>query len=157
MKRVAEENLKKMELRLPEAPKPVASYVPCVQTGNLVFLSGQGTMFNGQRKYVGAVGREQTPEDGYQAAQVCAMNLLSQLQGHLGSLDRVRRVVSLRGYVNSAEGFYGQPQVINGASDLLCQIFGPEVGPHSRTALGVSSLPNNITAEIELVVEVDDL
>lgn len=156
MEKVAEKNLKKIGLQLPEAPKPVASYVPCVQAGSLVFLSGQGTMFNGERKYVGAVGREQTPEDGYQAARICAMNLLSQLRGHLGSLDRVRRVVSLRGYVNSAEGFYAQPQVINGASDLLCQVFGPEVGQHSRTALGVSSLPNNITAEIELIVEVDD-
>ena len=157
MERTAEENLKKLGLQLPEAPQPVASYVPCVQAGSLVFLSGQGTIFNGVRKYVGAVGREQTPEDGYQAARVCAMNLLSQLRGYLGSLDRVKRVVNLRGYVNSAEGFYGQPQVVNGASDLLCQVFGPEVGRHSRTALGVSSLPNNITAEVELIVEVDSL
>lgn len=157
MKRVAEENLKKLGLDLPDPPQPAASYVPCVQSGNLVFLSGQGTMFNGERKYTGAVGRERTPEEGYQAARICALNLLSQLRGYLHSLDRVKRVVNLRGYVNSADGFCGQPQVINGASDLLCQVFGPEVGRHSRTALGTAFLPNHITAEAELIVEIDEL
>lgn len=157
MNKTAEENLKELGIELPQAPNPVASYVPCVQTGNLVFVSGQGTIFNGERLYVGAVGRERTPEEGYQAARICALNLLSQLRAYLGSLDRVRRVVNLRGYVNSAEQFYAQPAVINGASDLICQVFGPEIGRHSRTALGVSVLPNNITAEVELVVEVDAL
>lgn len=155
MKQTAEATLKALGLELPAAPRPVATYVPCVQTGNLVFVSGQGTVFNGERLYVGAVGRERTPEEGYQAARICALNLLSQLRHYLGTLDRVTRIVNLRGYVNSAGGFYGQPAVINGASDLLYQVFGPEIGPHSRTALGVCMLPNNITAEVELVVEVD--
>ena len=105
MNKTAEENLKELGIELPQAPNPVASYVPCVQTGNLVFVSGQGTIFNGERLYVGAVGRERTPEEGYQAARICALNLLSQLRAYLGSLDRVRRVVNLRGYVNSAEQF----------------------------------------------------
>ena len=157
MIRTAETNLKALGLELPAAPKPVASYVPCVQSGNLVFVSGQGTIFNGQRLYVGAVGRERTPDEGYQAARICALNLLSQLRSYLGTLDRVTRIVNLRGYVNSADGFYAQPAVINGASDLLHQVFGPEIGRHSRTALGVSVLPNNITAEVVLVVEVDSL
>lgn len=157
MMTLAETNLKQLGLQLPTAPKPAASYVPCVQTGNLVFVSGQGTIFNGERLYIGAVGRERTPEEGYQAARICAMNLLSQLQSYLGTLNRVTRVVNLHGYVNSADGFYDQPAVMNGASDLLCQVFGPEIGKHSRTALGVFSLPNNITVEAELIVQVDSL
>ncbi len=155
MNRVAEENLVKLGIVLPEAPEPVASYVPCVRTGNLLYCSGQGTVFNGRRLYVGAVGRERTPEEGYEAARICALNLLSQIRKAVGSLDKVSRIVNLHGYVNSAPDFYAQPKVINGASDLLCQVFGPEIGRHSRTALGVSVLPNNITAEVELVVEVD--
>lgn len=155
MNRVAEENIIKLGIVLPEAPVPVAAYVPCVRTGNLLYCSGQGTVFNGTRLYVGAVGRERTPEEGYEAAKVCALNLLSQIRKEVGSLDKVRRIVSLHGYVNSAPDFYSQPKVINGASDLLCQVFGPEIGRHSRTALGVPVLPNNITAEVELVVEID--
>lgn len=150
----AEENLKKLGIALPEPPRPAASYVPCVQAGGLVFLSGQGTMLNGRRRYTGAVGRERTQEEGYEAAKICALNLLAQLRAHLGSLDRVKRIVNLRGYVSSAPDFYAQPAVIDGASDLLCAVFGPEAGCHSRTALGVAALPNNITAEVELVAEV---
>lgn len=156
MEKVAEKNLTELGIELPEAPMPVASYVPCVQTGRLVFVSGQGTIFNGKRLYVGAVGRERTQEEGYQAARVCALNLLAQLRKHLGSLDRVSRVVNLRGYVNCTADFHAQPAVVNGASDLLCQVFGPDIGRHSRTALGVPGLPNDITAEVELVVEIDE-
>ena len=155
MEPVAEKNLIEAGIVLPNAPAPLAAYVPCVQTGHLVFVSGQGTVFNGTRLYLGAVGRERTPEEGYAAARVCALNLLAQLREYLGSLDRVSRVVNLRGYVNSAEDFTGQPAIINGASDLLCQVFGPEIGRHSRTALGVPNLPNGITAEVELIVEID--
>ena len=154
MKRVAEENLVRLGIVLPEAPEPVASYTPCVKSGNLLFCSGQGSVFNGKRLYLGAVGRERTVEDGYEAARLCALNLLSQIRKATGSLDKVSRIVNLRGYVNSAPDFFAQPKVINGASDLLCQVFGPEVGIHSRTALGVSVLPNNITAEVELIAEI---
>lgn len=156
MVKSAEENLSLLGIELPEAAVPGASYVPCVRTGNLIFVSGQGTIFNGKRLYVGAVGGERSLEEGYQAARICGLNLLAQLRKYLGSLDKVKKVVNLRGYVNSAPGFYRQPEVINGASDLLCQVFGTEIGAHSRTALGTSALPNNITAEVEIVVEVDD-
>lgn len=154
MAHTPEENLRELGIVLPEAPRPAGVYVPCVQAGNLVFLSGQGTMQDGRRRYTGAVGRERTQEEGYEAAKVCALNLLAQLRGYLGSLDRVKRVVNLRGYVNSAPDFYAHPAVINGASDLMCAVFGQEAGSHSRTALGVAALPNDITAEVELVVEI---
>ena len=155
MERIAEKNLIEKNIELPTPPAAAASYVPCVRCGNLLFLSGQGTIFNGKRLYIGAVGREQSQEDAYQAARICGLNLLAQLKKYLGSLDKVKKIVNLRGYVNSAPDFFLQPAVINGASDLMISVFGVEVGSHSRTAVGVSSLPNNITVEVELVVEID--
>ncbi len=148
----AEQRLREMAIELPAAPVPAASYLSCVRTGNLVFVSGQGTGFNGKR-IQGRVGADLSQEEGYAAARVCALNLLAQLRAFLGSLDCVKRVVNLRGYVNCAPDFTAQPYVINGASDLMEEVFG-EAGRHSRTAIGAGSLPNNIAVEVELVVEV---
>lgn len=146
--------LREKNIVLPECAVPGASYVPCVRTGNLLFVSGQGTVFNGKRLFVGRVGADRTPEEGRQAARVCGLNLLAQMRAFLGTLERVQRVVNLRGYVNSAADFFEQPSVVNGASDLMLDVFGPERGRHSRTAIGVSALPNNITVEVDAVVEI---
>src|SRR5689334_7008497 len=148
-----EARLKALGVVLPPAPKPLASYVPAVCTGNLVFLSGQGPLADGKPTITGKVGGEVTEEAGNKAARAAMLVLLGVLKAEIGSLDRVRRVVKLVGFVNSAPGFTRQPWVINGASDLLIEIFG-ENGRHARTSIGVSDLPLNIPVEIELTVEV---
>jgi enamine deaminase RidA (YjgF/YER057c/UK114 family) len=148
-----EARLKALGIELPPAPKPLASYVPAVRTGNLVFLSGQGPLANGKPTVTGKVGAELTEEAGNKAARATMLVLLGVLRAEIGSLDRVRRVVKLVGFVNSAPGFTRQPWVVNGASDLLIEIFG-EAGRHARTSIGVSELPLNIPVEIELTVEV---
>lgn len=149
-----EDRLTALGLELPEAPVPVASYVPWVQTGNLLFLSGQGTMYQGERKYIGKIGSERSEEEGYQAARICGMNLLAQLKKCLGTLDRVKRIVHLKGFVASNQDFIGQPAVIDGASELMEEVFG-EAGRHSRTAIGVAVLPGNISVEVEMIVEIE--
>ncbi len=148
-----EENLKEMGLNLPEAPKPVASYVPFVRTGNLVYTSGQICLANGELKYKGKAGREYTVEEAYEAAKLCCLNALAVVKSAIGDLDRVKRVVKVVGFVNSAPGFNAQPKVINGASDLLVKVFG-EAGRHARSAVGCSDLPMDTTVEVEMVVEV---
>lgn len=150
----AEERISQMGLELPDALIPQASYVPCVQVGNLLFLSGQGTMYQGERRYTGKVGCEVSEEEGYQAARICALNLLAQMKKHLGSLDKVKRIVHLKGFVASDPDFFRQPAVINGASDLMEMVFG-EAGKHSRTAIGTAVLPGNISVEVELIAEVE--
>ena len=148
-----EGKLKALGIQLPAVPKPIASYVPVVRTGNLVFLAGQGPVVDGKPTITGKVGAEVTEEAGYKAARASALTLLAVLRGEIGSLDRVRRVVKLVGWVNSAPGFTRQPWVVNGASDLLVEIFG-EAGKHARSSIGANELPLNIPVEIELVVEV---
>lgn len=148
-----EENLKEMGLNLPEAPKPVASYVPFVRTGNLVYTSGQICLANGELKYKGKAGREYTVEEAYEAAKLCCLNALAVVKSAIGDLDRVKRVVKVVGFVNSAPGFNAQPKVVNGASDLLVKVFG-EAGRHARSAVGCSDLPMDTTVEVEMVVEV---
>ncbi len=148
-----EARLKALGIELPPAPKPLASYVPAVRTGNLVFLSGQGPLADGKPTVTGKVGAELTEEAGNKAARATMIVLLGVLRGEIGSLDRVRRIVKLVGFVNSAPGFTRQPWVVNGASDLLIEIFG-EAGRHARSSIGVSELPLNIPVEIELTVEV---
>jgi enamine deaminase RidA (YjgF/YER057c/UK114 family) len=140
-------------IQLPPAPKPLASYVPAVRTGNLVFLAGQGPLADGKPTVTGKVGAELSEEQGNKAARATMLTLLAVLRQEIGSLDRVRRVVKLVGWVNSAPGFTRQPWVINGASDLLIEIFG-DAGKHARSSLGANELPLNIPVEIELVVEV---
>ena len=148
-----EARLKALGIQLPPAPKPVASYVPAVRTGNLVFLAGQGPLADGKPMITGKVGGELTEEQGNKAARATALILLSALRAEIGSLDRVKRIVKLVGLVNSAPGFTRQPWVINGASDLLIEVFG-DAGKHARTSLGTNELPFNLPVEIELIVEV---
>lgn len=150
----AEAKLREMGLELPAVPQPVANYVPAVQVGNLLFVSGHGPARSGAFPARGKLGRELTVEQGYQAAQYVALNLLSTVKASTGSLARVRRVVKLLGMVNSAEGFSQQPAVINGASDLLVAVFGA-AGRHARSAVGMAELPMDIPVEIEMIVEVE--
>ena len=149
-----EARLKEMGFSLPEPPQPVAAYVPAVQVGDLLFLSGTTCYKDGEFLFTGRVGAVLTIEQGYAAAQQTALNLLSVIKTTLGSLDQVKRVVKLNGYVNSAPDFDRQPEVINGASELLEQLYG-ERGKHARTAIGVSDLPAHIPVEIELIVQVN--
>jgi len=148
-----EARLKALKIELPPAPKPIASYVPAVRTGNLVFLAGQGPVTDGKPTITGEVGAELTEKEGYQAARTTMLTLLAVLRQEIGSLDRVRRVVKLTGWVNSAPGFTRQPWVVNGASDLLIEIFGDN-GRHARSSIGANELPLNIPVEIEITVEV---
>ena len=148
-----EARLKALGIELPLAPKPLASYVPAVRVGNLVFLAGQGPLVGGKPTVTGKVGAELTEEEGYKAARATILTSLAALRAEIGSLDRVVRIVKLVGWVNSAPGFTRQPWVINGASDFLIEIFG-DAGRHARSAVGANELPLNIPVEIEMVVEV---
>jgi enamine deaminase RidA (YjgF/YER057c/UK114 family) len=145
--------LETFEVSLPPAPQPVGSYVPIVQTGNLLYTSGTLPMKDGQVAYTGAVGEAVSVEDGREAARLCAINALAIVKGHLGSLERVVRVVKLTGFVQSPAGFGQQPAVVNGASDLLVEVFG-EKGKHARAAVGVASLPLNASVELEMILEI---
>lgn len=142
-----------MGLELPTPPKPAGAYVPSVRAGNLIFVAGQIPVAEGKVKFIGRVGDDLSIEDGYKAAKLCALNALSILKAELGSLDKVKRIIRLAGYVSSAEKFYDQAKVVNGASDLLVEVFGDD-GKHARVALGVYSLPLNAAVEMELIVEV---
>jgi enamine deaminase RidA (YjgF/YER057c/UK114 family) len=145
--------LASLGLTLPSVPAPVAAYVNCVRSGNLLFLSG-GLPIDGDRKVIGKVPSVVSVEDACDAARMILLNRLAVIQDELGSLDRVKQIVSLNGFVNCEADFYGHPQVINGASELLVEIFG-EQGKHSRTALGAASLPLNVSVEINLIVEIE--
>jgi len=152
-----EKKLAALGLTLPPIPTPIANYVPAVRTGNLVFISGHGpvTMVDGKVSYIrGKVGRELTVEQGYDAAKIVTLNMLQSLKVVISDLDRVRRIVKLLGFVNCTEDFPDQPKVINGASDLLVELYG-ERGRHARSAVGMYQLPFGIAVEIEMVVEVD--
>lgn len=148
-----EEKLKNLGLELPEAPKPVATYVPAVRTGSLLFLSGVLPMRNGQLAYAGKLGRDLSVAEGVEAAKVAMLNALAIAKQELGSLDRISQVVKVVGHVASAEGFTDQPQVLNGASDLLVAIFG-EAGRHARVATGAAELPRRAAVEIEVILAV---
>ena len=150
----AEDRLKEKGLELPPPPSPLAQYVPAVRTGNLVFLSGHGTNRGGQMVYCGKVGQDLDAETAYQAAQLVCLNMLASLKAEIGDLDRVKRIVKLLGMVNCVPDFGQQPEVINGASDLLVHVFG-ERGRHARSAVGMGSLPRGISVEIEMIVEVE--
>jgi enamine deaminase RidA (YjgF/YER057c/UK114 family) len=152
----AEARLKDKNITLPSPPRPMANYVGCVRTGNLLFLSGHGPFrVEGKPALSGKVGRELTVEQGYQAAREVGLNLLATTRAALGSLDRVKRVVKVLGMVNCAEGFGEQPKVINGFSDLMVEVFGEEIGKHARSAVGMAGLPVGIPVEIEMVLEVE--
>ena len=149
----AEAKLKELGIELREVPTGDRPLVPSVLTGNLLFLSGNGPNWGG-KTWNGQVGKDYTAEEGYEAARCVALNLLSATRTALGSLDKVKRVVKVLGMVNSAPGFSGQPQVINGCSDLLVEVFGPN-GRHARSAVGMAGLPGNIPVEIEMILEVE--
>lgn len=149
----AEDKLMELGLVIPQSPRPVANYVPTVKTGNLLFISGHGPFNDGKTKLSGKLGRELTVEEGYQAARNVALNCLASVKAAVGSLDKVERVVKVLGMVNCTEDFKDQPKVINGCSDLLVAVFG-ENGKHTRSAVGVSALPNQMPVEIEMILEV---
>lgn len=145
--------LKALNIELPMAPKPVANYVPVVRAGDLLFLSGVLPSRDGQLILTGKLGQGITIEQGMEAAKVAALNALAIVRGEVGSLDKVKRIVKMVGHIASAPGFTDQPQVLNGASDLLVQIFG-ETGKHARVAVGAAELPRQAPVEIELIVQV---
>lgn len=148
-----ESRLAELDIKLPEPPAPVASYVPYVVSGKLVFISGQVTMADGGLKYTGIVGKELSLDDGKAAARLCAINVLAQLRVAAGgNLDTVKRCVRLGVFVNAVPGFTQHPEVANGASDLIVEVFG-DSGRHSRAAVGAGSLPRNVAAEVEAVFE----
>ncbi len=148
------EKITALGLTLPAVPAPIAAYVNCVRTGNLLFLSG-GLPIDGDTKVIGKVPTRVTVEEAREGARMVILNRLAVIQDEIGSLDKVVRIVTLNGFVNSEPDFHGHPQVINGASELLVEIFGDK-GKHSRTALGVAALPLDVAVEINLIVEIED-
>jgi enamine deaminase RidA (YjgF/YER057c/UK114 family) len=148
-----EAKLGELGLELPPTPRPAANYVGAVQTGNLLYISGHGPTKGGQFAYIGKVGKDLSIEQGYEAARLVALNCLASAKAVLGDLDRVTRVVKILGMVNCSEDFGEQPKVINGASDLLVQLFG-DSGRHARSAVGMQALPFGIAVEIEMIFEV---
>ncbi len=151
---IISEKIEALGLTLPAVPAPVAAYVNCVRTGNLLFLSG-GLPIDGDKKVIGKVPTDVSIDEAKEGARIIILNRLAIIQDEIGSLDKVKRIVALNGFVSSEPDFHGHPQVINGASELLVEIFG-EKGKHSRTALGVASLPLNVAVEINLIVEIED-
>ncbi|MDI6800455.1 MAG: RidA family protein [Thermodesulfovibrionales bacterium] len=156
-----EDKLEKLGITLPEAPKPLGSYVPCVQAGNLLFLSGTLPLKDGKLIKTGQVsgqvsekiGESVSIEEAQECARQCVINALSVLKAQVGNLDKIKRCVKLNGYVASAHDFTEQPKVLNAASDLLFEIFG-EAGRHARAAVGVSALPLNSPIEIDFIFEI---
>jgi enamine deaminase RidA (YjgF/YER057c/UK114 family) len=146
--------LAELGLVLPAAAAPAGNYVPYVTSGKLVFVAGQITFQDGKPQFIGKLGREFAIQEGQAAARICAINILSQLRAACGGdLDRVVRIVRLGGFVNCVPEFNDQPQVINGASDLVVQVFG-DAGKHARAAVGVASLPLGVAVEIDAVAEI---
>jgi len=150
----ADARLKELKIQLPPIPKPAGTYVHAVRTGNLLFLAGKGPHTPDGSVPKGKVGRDVSAEEAHRHARSVGLTLLAVMKDTLGSLDRVRRVVKVLGMVNAVPEFGEQPRVINGCSDLFVEVFG-ERGQHARSAVGMGSLPNGITVEIEAIVEVD--
>ncbi len=149
-----DDRLTSLEIELPTPSLPGANYVPFVRTGNLLFLTGQLSQWNGERRFVGKLGREFGVAEGQQAARLCALNLIAHLREALdGDLDRVERCVRIAAFVNSVPDFTSQSQVVNGASDLFVQVFG-DAGRHARMSVGVSALPYDVAVEVEALFEV---
>jgi enamine deaminase RidA (YjgF/YER057c/UK114 family) len=150
-----EEKLRELDIDLPPAPPAVAAYQPWVRTGNLIFTSGQLPWCDGEIAYAGKLGAEISEEDGYQAARQCALNAIAQLQAATGDLDKIQQIVRIEGYVHCADGFRGHPQVLNGASDLVAEIFG-ERGQHTRLALGINEMPLDAAVQLAMTAEIAD-
>jgi enamine deaminase RidA (YjgF/YER057c/UK114 family) len=145
--------LQSMGFDLPEVPTPVAAYVNCMRSGNLLFLSG-GLPIDGTRKVIGKVPTQVSVDEAKDAARMIMLNRLAVIRDAIGSLDKIKQIVALNGFVNSEADFYDHPQVINGASEFLVELLGDK-GKHSRTALGAAALPLNVAVEINLTVEVE--
>ncbi|MDJ0936361.1 MAG: RidA family protein [Kiloniellales bacterium] len=146
--------LQELGIELPEAAAPAANYVPYVVSGNHVFVAGQITIYNGEIQYVGKLGRDYGVEEGEAAARLCALNIIAQVKAACGGdLDRVVRCVRLGGFVNSTADFTDQPEVINGASNLMVEVFGDK-GKHSRAAVSAASLPRGVAVEVDAVFEI---
>jgi enamine deaminase RidA (YjgF/YER057c/UK114 family) len=150
----AEQRLRELGIELPPPPKPVAVYVPAVRSGNTLYASGHGPRKPDGKLITGKVGADLTLEQGYAAARQVGLNMLSSLRATLGSLDRVVRLVKVLGMVNCTPDFTKQPQVINGFSELMVEVFGKKNGKGARSAVGMGSLPSNIAVEIEAIFEV---
>lgn len=148
-----DDKLKKLGITLSEAPKPLGSYVPCVQAGNLLFLSGMLPLRGGKLIRTGRVGESVSLVEAQEDARQCVINALSVLKSHLGDLNKIKKCVKLNGYVASASDFTEQPKVLNAASDLLFEIFG-DAGRHARAAVGVYVLPLNSPIEIDFIFEI---
>jgi len=147
--------LAELGIELPQAPKPAAAYIPAVRSGNLIFVSGQVPFDNGELAWKGKVGVEYSLEEGQQAARLCALNAIAVAKDVLdGDLDRITRVVKLGGFVNCPADFEQHPAVINGASNVVGEVFGDK-GAHARFAVGVGSLPFNVAVEVEAIFEVE--
>jgi enamine deaminase RidA (YjgF/YER057c/UK114 family) len=145
--------LSELGIELPDAPAPAANYVPFVVSGTLVFIAGQVTVWNGELKYIGKVGADFDVDEGYQAARLCGLNLIAQAREAAGGdLDRIKRVVKLGGFVNATPDFTDHPKVLNGASDLMAEVFG-EDGKHARFAMGAVSLPLGVAVEVDGIFE----
>ena len=149
-----ESKIEQIGLTLPDAPKPVAAYIPAKQTGNLVFTAGQLPMVNGELISKGLLGQDVEIDEANKAARICTLNALSAIKGVIGDLDQIKQIVRVVGYVASVSTFTQQPAVVNGASELLLEIFG-EKGKHARSAVGMAVLPLNASVEIELTVEIE--
>jgi enamine deaminase RidA (YjgF/YER057c/UK114 family) len=150
----AESRLKEKNITLPPPNKPLANYVTAVQVGKLLFLAGHGPRQDTPTRVRGKLGKDLTIEQGYAAAREVGLCLLGTIRAHLGSLDKVKRIVKVLGMVNTADGFGDQPKVINGFSDLMVEVFGEKIGKHARSAVGMAGLPHDIPVEIEMIVEV---
>ena len=146
--------LAELGISLPEVVRPVGAYVPAVRSGSYVYVSGQLPLVGGKPVFAGKVGAEVTPEQGKEAARLSGINALAALASVVGSLDKVKRIVKVTGFVASAPGFTAQPGVVNGASELFKDVFG-EAGRHARAAVGVAELPLGVPVEVELIAEVE--
>jgi enamine deaminase RidA (YjgF/YER057c/UK114 family) len=154
MSGIVDARLVELGIELPQASSPVANYVPFTRSGNLVIVSGQVSVRNGKAEYIGKLGREISVAEGQQAARLCALNILAHLKNACGGdLDHVKRVLRLGGFVNCTPEFTEMPQVVNGASDLMVQVFG-DAGKHARAAVGVASLPLGVAVEVEAMFEI---
>jgi len=148
-----EARLSDLGIAIPDAAAPAANYVLYTVSGNLVFVSGQVPIKDGKVAHQGRLGDDYTVDQGYEAAKVCALNIIAQVKAALGDLDRVTRVVKLGGFVQSTPDFTDQPKVINGASDLMVEVFGKEIGSHARFAVGAPALPVGVATEVDAIVE----
>ena len=151
----AEDRLRDLGYQLPKVPRPADSYIPATRAGTLLFTAGQLPFKDGRLLYTGKVGADVSVEEAKEAARLCVLNALAAVKGEVGTLEKAHRIARVTGYVASAAGFNGQPEVMNGASDLLGRLFG-EKGLHARTAVGVAELPLDAPVEVELIVDLAD-